>query len=46
MAGIRKKGDGFHCTFRFQGKRYYFAIGNMTEEQARPRASRSMRPSP
>src|SRR5450432_2053982 len=22
MAGIRKKGDGYHCTFRFQGKRY------------------------
>jgi len=21
MAGIRKKGDGYHCTFRFQGRR-------------------------
>jgi len=35
MAGIRKKGDGYHCTFRFKGGRYYFAIGNVTEEQAR-----------
>src|SRR5262245_14184432 len=35
MAGIRKKGDGCHCTFRFQGKRYYFTVGNLTEEQAR-----------
>ena len=34
MAGIRKKGDGYHCTFRFQGKRYYFAIGNIPEVQA------------
>jgi len=34
MAGIRKKGDGYHCTFRFQGKRYYFAIGNLPEAQA------------
>jgi integrase len=34
MAGIRKKGDGYHCTFRFQGKRYYFAVGNVTEAQA------------
>ena len=25
MAGMRKKGDGWHCTFRFRGKRYYFA---------------------
>ena len=34
MAGIRKKGDGYHCTFRFQGKRYYFAVGNVPEAQA------------
>jgi len=34
MAGIRKKGDGYHCTFRFQGRRYYFAVGNVTEAQA------------
>ncbi len=34
MAGIRKKGDGYHCTFRFQGKRYYFAVGDVTEAQA------------
>jgi integrase len=34
MAGIRKKGDGYHCTFRFQGRRYYFAIGNVPEAQA------------
>ena len=34
MAGMRKKGEGWHCTFRFQGRRYYFAAGNLTEEQA------------
>jgi hypothetical protein len=34
MAGIRKMGDGYHCTFRFRGGRYYFAVGAMTEEQA------------
>jgi hypothetical protein len=34
MAGMRKKGDGWHCTFRFRGRRYYFAAGNLTEHQA------------
>lgn len=34
MAGIRKKGDAYYCTFRFGGKRYYFAVGNVTEAQA------------
>src|SRR5262249_51800520 len=37
MAGMRKKGDGWHCTFRFRGKRYYFAAGDLTEGQARAR---------
>jgi integrase len=37
MAGIRKKGDAFYCTFRFQGRRYNFALGKITEEQARAR---------
>jgi hypothetical protein len=31
MAGIRKKGDAHHCTFRFQGGRYYFAVGNVSD---------------
>jgi hypothetical protein len=31
MAGIRKKGEGYHCTFRFQERRYYFALGKMPE---------------
>ena len=35
MAGVRKKGESYYCTFRFQGKRYYFAIGNVSEEQAK-----------
>jgi len=35
MAGVRKKGESYYCTFRFQGKRYYFAIGTVTEEQAK-----------
>jgi len=39
MAGMRKKGDGWHCTFRFQGKRYYFAVGNLTETQAEAKKS-------
>ena len=39
MAGMRKKGDGWHCTFRFRGKRYYFAIGNLTEQQAQAKGS-------
>ena len=34
MAGVRKKGDGWYCTFRFQGRRYYFAVGSVSEEQA------------
>jgi integrase len=39
MAGMRKKGDGYHCTFRFRGKRYYFATGNLTEQQAKAKGS-------
>jgi hypothetical protein len=34
MAGIRKKGDAYYCTFRFQGRRFYFTIGNVSEAQA------------
>jgi integrase len=34
MAGIRKKGDAYYCTFRFQGRRFYFTIGNLSEAQA------------
>jgi hypothetical protein len=39
MAGIRKKGNGYYCDFRFQGKRYYFAVGNVSEEQARAKGA-------
>jgi len=39
MAGIRKKGDGYHCTFRFGGRRYYFAVGNLSEAQARAKGA-------
>jgi integrase len=35
MAGIRKKGDAFYCTFRFQGERYNFTVGKVSEEQAK-----------
>lgn len=35
MAGVRKKGDAYYCTFRFQGRRYYFAFGQVSEEQAK-----------
>jgi len=34
MAGVRKKGDAYYCTFRFQGKRYYFTIGQVSESKA------------
>jgi hypothetical protein len=34
MAGIRKKGGVYYCTFQFQGKRYYFTIGNLSEDQS------------
>lgn len=34
MAGIRKKGDAYYCTFRFQGRRYYFTVGDVPEAQA------------
>lgn len=37
MAGVRKKGNSFYCTFRFQGQRYYFANGQASEEQAQAR---------
>ena len=39
MAGITKKGDGYHCAFRYHGGRFYFALGNLTEAQARARAT-------
>jgi len=38
MAGIRKKGAGYHRTFRFQRRRYYVAIGNIPEAQAKAKA--------
>jgi hypothetical protein len=34
MAGIRKKGDAYYCTFRSQGRRYSFTVGNVSEAQA------------
>jgi integrase len=34
MAGVRKKGDAYYCTFRFQGRRYYFTIGEVSAAQA------------
>ncbi|HYT90223.1 MAG TPA: hypothetical protein VEL76_16060 [Gemmataceae bacterium] len=39
MAGVRKKGNGYYCTFRFQGKRYYFALGNLPEAQAQAKGA-------
>jgi integrase len=39
MAGIRKKGDGYYCTFRFQRHRYYFTIGKVTLAQAQAKAT-------
>jgi hypothetical protein len=34
MAGIRKKGNAYYCTFRFQGARYNFTIGEVAEDKA------------
>jgi hypothetical protein len=45
MAGVRKKGEAYYCTFRFQGRRYNFTIGKVSEEQAQARASRWTKPS-
>lgn len=39
MAGMRRKGEGWHCTFRFRGRRYYFAAGNLSEQQARAKGA-------
>jgi integrase len=39
MAGVRKKGDAYYCTFRFRGKRFYFAIGNVLEAQAQAKGA-------
>lgn len=33
MAGIPKKGYTYYCTFRFQGRRYYFTVGKVPEAQ-------------
>ncbi len=38
MAGLSKKGEAYYCTFRYGGKRYYFAVGKVTEDQAKARA--------
>jgi integrase len=39
MAGIRKKGDAYYCTFRFQGRRFYFTVGKVSEARARAKAA-------
>src|SRR5262249_40620903 len=42
MAGVHKKGDAYYCTFRFQRRRYYFTIGNVSEAQAQAKGASSM----
>jgi hypothetical protein len=39
MAGVPKKVNGWHCTFRYQGRRYYFAVGKVSEDQARAKGA-------
>jgi hypothetical protein len=39
MAGSRKNGGAYYCTFRFQGKRYYFTVGDISEAQARAKGT-------
>jgi hypothetical protein len=34
MAGMRPRGDGWHCMFRFRGRRFYFAERTLTEAKA------------
>ena len=34
MAGVRRKGDSYYCTFRFRGRRFYFTIGKVPQAQA------------
>jgi hypothetical protein len=38
LAGIRKKGDAYDCTFRFQEQHYCFTIGNVSETQAQSKS--------
>ncbi len=39
MASIQKKGDGWYCQFCYRGKRSTFALGQVTEEEARAKSS-------
>jgi hypothetical protein len=39
MATICKKGDAYYCTFRYQGRRFHFAVGKVSEEQARAKGT-------
>ena len=40
MAGMRRKGNCWFCTVRHEGKRHYFAVGELTEEEATAKAAR------
>ena len=39
MASIQKKGDGWYCQFCYRGQRPTFALGRVTEEEARAKSS-------
>lgn len=44
MAGIPKKGDGRHRTFRLRGKRSYFAVGDVTKAPAWTEMNETLEP--
>jgi hypothetical protein len=39
MASLQKKGNGWYCQFLHHGKRHTFAVGAVTEEEAKAKAS-------
>jgi hypothetical protein len=39
MASIQKKGDGWYCQFSYRGKRPTFAIGKVSEDEARAKSA-------
>ncbi len=41
MASIQRKGDGWYCQFCYRGRRPTFALGKVSEEEARAKSSQA-----
>ena len=39
MAGLQRKGDSWDCTFRYQGERFTFTVGNVPDSVAQDTGS-------